>query len=257
MFLWAWGINGCFSVVGAALVPVIATSFGLAAVLIFSGCAYLLAISASLRCSCRSRLRRRERPRRDVRTAGCRHLLARLTLAVIAMSAAMQHPVARGTDDLGEDRAGRLRHFAVPLLGPAARAGQALLRRREGRPARPHLPARRHLLGGRHLQRPPRAAAYPARLQSGAAGRDDRLLPRQLRDLERDVHRRQQVPRQVAESGLNAVLVAPQLAVDAADSSAGRFYDAGAFRRFVEEAAVRLARLHGAPPPARPSRACR
>jgi len=46
MFLWAWGINGCFSVVGAALVPVIATSFGLAAVLIFSGCAYLLAIFA-------------------------------------------------------------------------------------------------------------------------------------------------------------------------------------------------------------------
>ena len=29
---------------GAALVPVIATSFGLAAVLMFSGCAYLLAI---------------------------------------------------------------------------------------------------------------------------------------------------------------------------------------------------------------------
>ena len=25
MFLWAWGINGCFSVVGAALVPIIAT----------------------------------------------------------------------------------------------------------------------------------------------------------------------------------------------------------------------------------------
>ncbi len=44
MFLWAWGINGCFSVVGAALVPVIATSFGLAAVLMVSGCAYLLAI---------------------------------------------------------------------------------------------------------------------------------------------------------------------------------------------------------------------
>ena len=44
MFLWAWGINGCFSVVGAALVPVIATSFGLTAVLVVSGCAYLLAI---------------------------------------------------------------------------------------------------------------------------------------------------------------------------------------------------------------------
>jgi hypothetical protein len=44
MFLWAWGINGCFSVVGAALVPAIAASLGLAAVLTVSGCAYLLAI---------------------------------------------------------------------------------------------------------------------------------------------------------------------------------------------------------------------
>ena len=33
MFLWAWGINGCFSVIGAAIVPLIATSFGLTAVL--------------------------------------------------------------------------------------------------------------------------------------------------------------------------------------------------------------------------------
>ena len=65
MFIWAWGINGCFSVVGAALVPIIATSFGLAAVLIVSGCAYLLAIPASSRCCCRWHLRRPE-PRRDV-----------------------------------------------------------------------------------------------------------------------------------------------------------------------------------------------
>ena len=46
MFLWAWGINGCFSVVGAALVPIIATSFGLSAVLMISGGAYLVAIPA-------------------------------------------------------------------------------------------------------------------------------------------------------------------------------------------------------------------
>lgn len=46
MFLWAWGINGSFSVVGAAAVPIIATSFGLAAALQISGCAYLLAIPA-------------------------------------------------------------------------------------------------------------------------------------------------------------------------------------------------------------------
>src|SRR4029079_14934523 len=39
--------------------------------------------------------------------------------------------------------------------------------------------------------------------------------------LERDVSRRQEVPRQIAESGLNAVLVAPQFASDALDSSPG------------------------------------
>jgi hypothetical protein len=44
MFLWAWGINGCFSVIGAALVPIVATTFGLSIVLAISGAAYLLAL---------------------------------------------------------------------------------------------------------------------------------------------------------------------------------------------------------------------
>ena len=63
--------------------------------------------------------------------------------------------------------------------------------------------------------------------------------------LERDVRDRQQLAAQVSGSGMNAVLVAPQLAVDAADSSAGRFWEPGAFGRFVGEAAEQLARLHG------------
>jgi SAM-dependent methyltransferase len=46
IFVWAWGVNGCFSVVGAALVPIIATSFGLSANLAIAGCAYLIAIPA-------------------------------------------------------------------------------------------------------------------------------------------------------------------------------------------------------------------
>ena len=45
MFIWAWGINGCFSVVGAAAVPILATSFGLSSVLNVSALAYLLAIA--------------------------------------------------------------------------------------------------------------------------------------------------------------------------------------------------------------------
>jgi hypothetical protein len=63
--------------------------------------------------------------------------------------------------------------------------------------------------------------------------------------LDRDVRGRQQVPRQIAESGLNAVLVAPQFAVDALDSSAGHFWQRGAFREFLNEAARHLARMWG------------
>jgi len=46
MFLWAWGINGCFSVIGAALVPIVATSFGLPAVVLVGAIAYLVALPA-------------------------------------------------------------------------------------------------------------------------------------------------------------------------------------------------------------------
>ncbi|MEP6939049.1 MAG: hypothetical protein ABI846_04745 [Rudaea sp.] len=63
--------------------------------------------------------------------------------------------------------------------------------------------------------------------------------------LSRDVLDRQQVAAQVAASGINAVLVAPQFAVDAADSSAGRFWQRGQFGRFVAEASTRLAAQYG------------
>lgn len=59
--------------------------------------------------------------------------------------------------------------------------------------------------------------------------------------LSRDVLDRQQIAAQVASSGLNAVLVAPQFAVDAADSSAGRFWQRGEFGKFIAETATKLA----------------
>jgi hypothetical protein len=65
--------------------------------------------------------------------------------------------------------------------------------------------------------------------------------------LERDVRDRQLVPQQVSEAGVNAVLLAPQLAVDAADSSAGKFWQPGALKRFVDESANHLAKLYGDP----------
>ena len=65
--------------------------------------------------------------------------------------------------------------------------------------------------------------------------------------LERDVRDRQLVPQQISDSGVNAVLLAPQLAVDAADSSAGKFWQPGGFKRFMDESVSHLARLYGDP----------
>ncbi len=62
--------------------------------------------------------------------------------------------------------------------------------------------------------------------------------------LARDVVDRQQAVRQLAQSNLNAVMVAPQLAVDAQDSSAGNFWRPGAFAQFLDEAEGKLAELY-------------
>ena len=102
--------------------------------------------------------------------------------------------------------------------------------------------------------------------RNDATYRDDRVLlhiPRQFNinrpgvmvvffhghraTLSRDVRDRQKVPAQVSASGINAVLVAPQFAVNAADSSAGKFWEPGAFNRFVGEAAQKLGKLYDDP----------
>lgn len=58
--------------------------------------------------------------------------------------------------------------------------------------------------------------------------------------LARDVAKRQAVPRQVELSGLNAILVAPQLAYDAADSSPGKLWEPGALKSFLSELETKL-----------------
>ncbi|MFZ1110015.1 MAG: alpha/beta hydrolase [Rhodomicrobium sp.] len=65
--------------------------------------------------------------------------------------------------------------------------------------------------------------------------------------LQSDVIERQRVPEQVSEAGVNAVLVAPQLASNASDSSAGKLWEPGGFQRFLEEASQELAKAHGDP----------
>jgi len=65
--------------------------------------------------------------------------------------------------------------------------------------------------------------------------------------LARDVRDRQRLPEQISAAGANAVLVAPQFAVEAADSSAGKFWEPNGFKRFLDEAAGKLAKLYGDP----------
>ncbi len=65
--------------------------------------------------------------------------------------------------------------------------------------------------------------------------------------LARDVVARQRLPAQISESGTNAILVAPQFAVDARDASAGNFWKEGGTRRFLEEVSQQLAKLQGDP----------
>ena len=61
--------------------------------------------------------------------------------------------------------------------------------------------------------------------------------------LMRDVRNRQRVPAQFDASGINGVLVAPQFALDALDSSAGRFWEPNFFTDFLNEAASRLGEM--------------
>ena len=52
-FLWAWGINGLFSVVGSVAVPLVAVLFGLKALMWVAAVAYLWRCRPFSPCSCR------------------------------------------------------------------------------------------------------------------------------------------------------------------------------------------------------------
>lgn len=65
--------------------------------------------------------------------------------------------------------------------------------------------------------------------------------------LSRDVVERQHLPLQLTDSGINAILLAPQFAYDAQDSSSGRYWQAGHLNLFLKEAGRRAAEVFGIP----------
>ena len=60
----------------------------------------------------------------------------------------------------------------------------------------------------------------------------------------RDVLDRQRVADQISLANANAVLVAPQFAVNASDSSAGNFWTPGVFKWFLQDVSTELSFLH-------------
>ncbi len=62
--------------------------------------------------------------------------------------------------------------------------------------------------------------------------------------LRNNVVAKQKVLEQLEKAGMNAVLVAPQLAYNQASSSPGRFAEAGFVQKFFDEAAQKLAQMH-------------
>ncbi len=65
--------------------------------------------------------------------------------------------------------------------------------------------------------------------------------------LERDIRDRYLVAEQISASGMNAIIIAPQFAVEANDSSIGRFWEPGFMKLYLDEAAQKFARMMGRP----------
>jgi hypothetical protein len=65
--------------------------------------------------------------------------------------------------------------------------------------------------------------------------------------LERDIQKRYLIADQITASGMNAVIVAPQFAIEANDSSIGRFWEPGFMKAYLDEAADKMARMMGRP----------
>jgi len=46
--VWAWGINGSFSVAGSVLVPIVSVSLGISTVILIAAVIYLIALPSFL-----------------------------------------------------------------------------------------------------------------------------------------------------------------------------------------------------------------
>ena len=244
MFLWAWGINGCFSVIGAALVPIIATSFGLPPCWRSAVSPICWRCRPSSRCCCRSP------PTPSPASAATRHdrgepalarLGAALALAGLLLpqdTACAPAPNARPAPLPTRRPSWSRSRFRRSPIAARCRARKAFLDVADGSGAA----TPRRAAGSIGRTRPTATAAccctFPG-LRRAPAGLMVVFFHGNNATLARDVRNRQPVPRQVTESGLNAVLVAPQFALNAPTPAPGGS-GSRRVRGFVREAGDRL-----------------
>ena len=183
MFVWAWGINGCFSVIGAALVPIVATSFGLSAVLdrqrlrLSPGDPGLLRRAAAAAQRQDLSKRRRDRDASDAAIGPGSMLSGALSCCCKLRRSrrGFATPMPHAKTALAE-----FDNSPFPYRGDIPEKNMPFLDAVDG-DRRGHTSPRGGVYWEDDLQRPPRAAVDPEGLRSEEAGADRRLLPRQHR----------------------------------------------------------------------------
>src|SRR6202790_1925270 len=179
------------------------------------------------------------RPRKQTHRAG---LARTLPGGIVGADDPLPASGARGSDHAGQPEI-----LGLPLFRQQSEHRRTVPGHFQGRPQRPPQLRRPGLLAGQALQRQSRPDACPREFRRPQTRCHRGVLPWQRRHAGT---RRARPPAGAAtDHGFRRQCraLAPQLAVDAADSSAGKFWQPGGLKRFVAESAEHLAELYGDP----------
>jgi spermidine synthase len=235
-FVWAWGINGSFSVVGSVMVPVVAVNWGFLHLLLLCAALYLTAIP----CFLNFQIRRFSTVTATLLLTVCVLLVSFSpghATAVQDMRAESITFVAEMTsapfpyDGTYDDSEQQFFDWVDPKTGERShtnRYGQRFSETEHYSDSRVFF----HLPPNFSPERPFALLVFFHGINSDILNSD----------------REYQIAEQVDGSGKNVILILPQLAKNAVDSSPGKFFKPNTFRSFMLEAAEiigsRIGRQH-------------
>jgi hypothetical protein len=232
-FVWAWGINGSFSVVGSVMVPVIAVNWGFFCLLILCAALYLTAIPCFLNFQFR----------RPAAVAGC--IFPPICILLLGISPGCPE-AAQGSLTEGLSFVEAMASAPFPYEGTYDDTGQCFFDWTDPNTGKRfhtnryglRLPEPEHYIDNSvlfHLP-PGFSPEKPFAFLVFFHGNNS-----DIQQTDRDY----QIAEQVDGSGRNVILILPQLAKNATDSSPGKFFNHNAFKSFMVEASEILARRLG------------